>query len=186
MSKTAVRGSTARSNQLTVCNKNWICATHRLHSQAKAIKQCPDVTSPVLLYRQSLWLEFWILNTFSTVTQCAWHILVDAPSMHMPHVYAVRVEISLIMFSLWNSWHPTNHERKITNWQNNQNLWIATYSTRQTQGILQTRSAREANAYLSRSNACRSSFERMKVLVRTHEGPRLNAWRFSFERVSPN
>ena len=117
MSERAVRGSTARKNQLTVSNKNRNCATHRLHSHAKAIEQCPDVTSRVLLYKQSLWLEFWTLNSFSNVIQCTWHVLVGVPSMRMPHVYAVCVEISLIMFLLRNSWHPTNHECKITNWK---------------------------------------------------------------------
>ena len=57
------------------------------------------------------------------------------------------------------------------------------YSTSQTQGIMQTRSAREANAFLSSSNAGMSSFEHAKVLVRTREGCRSNAFHLISERV---
>ena len=61
--------------------------------------------------------------------------------------------------------------------------WWRIYSTRQTQGITQTRSTCETNAFSWQLNAFRFSFERVKVFVRTCVGPRSNAWRLLFKLI---
>ena len=119
------------------------------------------------------------------------------------HNYVYRVWVCLCVCvcvsvcSLWVLGNSTSfhHPRFYTKmeWFEKETLITFLLVTRETtpfmlqyssnKGITQTRSAREMNTSRSRSTAWKPSFNHMRVLVRTREGPCSNTWGSSFERV---